>query len=142
MLNNNRDSPVHILRRGPGTRIDLVYQIPKHLLHVRNKDNETIFHLACVNRHNFSTIVLHLVKSMTLIAGNISKIIGSDATALHFACIAGDLDAVQLLVDCDPLAQITDTALLKIGKCVTLLFMLLVVIHTYKSKNCHIPFDN
>ena len=106
--NNNCDSP-----------LNLIYHIRKQLIQTRNKSNENIFHVACINRHSFSMIVSPLIKSVKLTADTISKIIGPGTTALHLACIAGDLDTVQLFVDCDPLAQITDTVLLQKSECVS-----------------------
>ena len=121
VVNNNCDSPFHILLRKILPRGNRIVQlIPKPLFCVRNKNCETILHLACFTGDRFPMIVSLLIKSMiqNFTTDIICKIIGSGATLLHFACIAGDLDIVRLLVDCDPLAQITDRALLHNSQCV------------------------
>ena len=56
---------------------------------------------------------------MKLSTNAICIFIGSDATTLHLACIAGNFDTVQLLVDCDPFAPIVDAALLPNSNCVS-----------------------
>lgn len=108
-INKDGDSPIHILL-GQGVKkssIDpLLQYIPKPLCDRKNKNGETLLHIAC-RKANAAT-VSYLIEILKCRTDLIAEYCG--ATALHFASSRDFLKPIRLLSDCCPVTQITDTS--------------------------------
>ncbi len=109
LVNKDGDSPFHILLGQVLTKcsIDpLLQYIPKPLCDRKNKNGETLLHIAC-RKANAAT-VLYLIEMLKCKTDLIVECSG--ATALHFASSRDFLNPIRLLSDCCPVTQIQNTS--------------------------------
>ena len=104
ITNNNDDSPIHILlSKTLGQNSFLLKRIPKSESDRKNKDGDTLLHVAC--RYSTISTVSFLIRSLDCHKDSVNK---SGVAPLHFACSRGIVNMVQLVSSCNPLAQMND----------------------------------
>ena len=117
ILNDSFDSPFHLLLNNSHVSWNhsVLCHIPQSLCDTQNASGDTILHIAC--RNGNVKIVSFLVESLKCSVNVTNE--KSGATPLHFACSRRLLQLVQLVSNCNPIAQLKESSLPVDIKCVS-----------------------
>ena len=117
ILNDSFDSPFHLLLNNSHVSWNhsILRHIPQSLHNTQNASGDTILHIAC--RNGNVEVVSFLVESLKCSVNVTNE--KSGATPLHFACSRRLLQLVQLVSNCNPIAQLKESSLPVDIKCVS-----------------------